>query len=113
MKDFEAFDIGSWVREGLTEHVKVSAIRVRKHSKSISVPVQFVAAAAVAVCTIATPWLSMQAQSPVTALISPSELRTADVISGPPQWFWSRMADQMNTWKPAIDSVDSEIPPFI
>jgi hypothetical protein len=115
MKDFEAFDIGSWVREGLTEHVKVLlSSRRRKHLNSASVPIQLVAAASIAVYTMTTPWLSAQSQSPLTAVVAHADFRSADIIPGPPEWFWSRMAGEMKGWKPVVaDVVDVEIAPFV
>jgi hypothetical protein len=114
MKDFEAFDIGSWVREGLTEHVKVLlSSRRRKHLEPVSVPVQLVAAASIAVFTMAAPWLSAQAQSPLTAIVAPADCRSADIIQGPPEWFWSRMANQMQSWVPTFEPAEVEIAPFV
>jgi hypothetical protein len=116
MNNFETFDIGAWVVDGLTRHVNASpAGRKRKNKRpTVTVSLRVAAVAASAFLTIATPWLSMQAQTPFAETIASLQaLRSADVIIGSPVNYWSRVDAEMRTWKRINSPKISDIPPFV
>jgi hypothetical protein len=115
MDVFESFDISAWSTDGLTKHLKSAwkAGKPRRVRMAANIRLAVASVAAAAVITFATPWPSMQTQSPLAEIAGNLQLlQSEDVISGPPSQYWSRIAAEMHSWEP-INSETPDYPSFI
>jgi hypothetical protein len=112
---FESFDVTAWSVDGMTQHIKNiwSAGKPRRLRIASTVRLALASAASTAVITIATPWASMQGQSPTAeTAVDVRSHQATDVILGSPVEYWARIASEMHSWKP-VDTPLPEIPTFI
>ena len=116
MDAFESFDIRAWSTDGLTKHLKSAwnAGKPRRVRVATNIRLAVASVAAATVITFATPWPSMQTQSPLAeTAMSLQLIQSADTISGPPADYWSRIAADMHSWKPIDNPQVPDLPPFI
>ena len=116
MNAFESFDIRAWSVDGLTQHLKSAwkAGTPRRYKVARDIRLAVAGVAAAAVVTFATPWQSMQTQSPLSEIAASLQLlRSADVISGPPADYWARIGTEMHSWKPIDRPLLPDLPAFI
>jgi hypothetical protein len=113
---FESFDIRAWSTDGLTQHLKSAWTTGKPRRVRVAANIRLAVAsvAAAAVITFATPWPSMQTQSPLAEIARSLQLlQSEEVISGPPSDYWSRIAAEMQSWRPIDIPQVADLPPFI